>query len=81
MHWSLCFWRRRARQENDLDFEALFARIRKSDTRADGREHQKTLDAARDLYYSLERPGDTAHRLNFQVMWTLPRLVVESLHV
>ena len=30
-------------------------------------EHQRKIDAARDLYYSLERRGDTAHRLIFQV--------------
>lgn len=36
------------------------------DATSDDSEHQKTIDAVRDLYYSLERPGDTAHRLIFQ---------------
>lgn len=52
--------------DSHSDLEALL-KLRVSEGKENDQEHQRKIDAVRDLYYSLERPGDTAHRLIFQV--------------
>ncbi|KAL9106097.1 MAG: hypothetical protein Q9227_008842 [Pyrenula ochraceoflavens] len=47
-------------------FSTFINMVKSSDAMAADVEHQAIIETVRDLYYSLERPGDTVHRLSFQ---------------